>query len=150
LHRQPHRHPRARRAARQTRPAFDQIRPVCTTLCFRAREREHVDAIYRVRASTSSARRSCTRPRTAAVRAGYYSLLFEDPDGIRVEVNHVPGKGHLRPGRRLGEGGAGPSTGLGRVRRVARGMVLEGYASFRFTHDGEAKTVYRRGAGPAW
>ena len=27
--------------------------------------------------------------------AGYYSVLFEDPDGIRLEVNHVPGKGLL-------------------------------------------------------
>jgi hypothetical protein len=24
---------------------------------------------------------------------GYYSVLFEDPDGIRLEVNFVPGKG---------------------------------------------------------
>ena len=24
---------------------------------------------------------------------GYYSLLFEDPDGVRLEINHVPGKG---------------------------------------------------------
>jgi predicted lactoylglutathione lyase len=26
---------------------------------------------------------------------GYYSTLFEDPDGVRVEVNYVPGKGLL-------------------------------------------------------
>ncbi|MET0705274.1 MAG: VOC family protein [Tardiphaga sp.] len=26
---------------------------------------------------------------------GYYSILFEDPDGIRLELNHVPGKGLL-------------------------------------------------------
>ena len=26
---------------------------------------------------------------------GYYSVLFEDPDGVRLEVNHVPGKGLL-------------------------------------------------------
>jgi hypothetical protein len=24
---------------------------------------------------------------------GYYSLSFRDPEGIRLEVNHVPGKG---------------------------------------------------------
>jgi len=29
---------------------------------------------------------------------GYYSVLFEDPDGIRGEVNHVPGKGVLAEG----------------------------------------------------
>ena len=28
---------------------------------------------------------------------GYYSLLFEDPDGIRLEINYVPGKGNLDP-----------------------------------------------------
>ena len=44
---------------------------------------------------------------------GYYSLLFEDPDGIRVEVNHVPGRGHLGPEGRLGEGGQGPADSYG-------------------------------------
>ena len=29
---------------------------------------------------------------------GYYSVLFEDPDGIRLEVNHVPGAGVLAEG----------------------------------------------------
>ena len=29
---------------------------------------------------------------------GYYSVLFEDPDGVRLEVNHVPGQGLLTPG----------------------------------------------------
>ena len=29
---------------------------------------------------------------------GYYSLLFEDPDGIRLEVNFVPGRGLLEEG----------------------------------------------------
>jgi dienelactone hydrolase len=27
-------------------------------------------------------------------------------------------------------------------------MVLQGYTTFRFTHDGESKTVFRRGSGP--
>jgi hypothetical protein len=26
---------------------------------------------------------------------GYYSTSFRDPEGIRLEVNHVPGKGLL-------------------------------------------------------
>ena len=26
---------------------------------------------------------------------GYYYILFEDPDGIRLEVNYVPGEGVL-------------------------------------------------------
>jgi hypothetical protein len=34
-------------------------------------------------------------PREDQWAPGYYSLLFEDPDGIRMELNHVPGKGLL-------------------------------------------------------
>ena len=34
-------------------------------------------------------------PEEAAFAPGYYSVLFEDPDGIRLEINHVPGKGLL-------------------------------------------------------
>jgi hypothetical protein len=40
-------------------------------------------------------------------------VLFEDPDGIRIEVNFVPGKGHLGDGGRLGTGGEGPATTFG-------------------------------------
>ena len=29
---------------------------------------------------------------------GYYYVLFEDPDGIRLEVNFVPGSGLLADG----------------------------------------------------
>ena len=29
---------------------------------------------------------------------GYYYVLFEDPDGIRVEICHVPGAGILAQG----------------------------------------------------
>ena len=41
-------------------------------------------------------------PREEGWVPGYYSVLFEDPDGIRVEVNHVPGRGHFEPEGRLG------------------------------------------------
>jgi hypothetical protein len=34
-------------------------------------------------------------PREDAFAPGYYSVLFEDPDGIRLEMNFVPGKGLL-------------------------------------------------------
>jgi catechol 2,3-dioxygenase-like lactoylglutathione lyase family enzyme len=33
---------------------------------------------------------------------GYYSILFEDPDGTRLEINHVPGVGLLREGAKIG------------------------------------------------
>jgi hypothetical protein len=35
-------------------------------------------------------------PEEASWAPGYYSVLFEDPDGIRLEMNHVPGKGLLK------------------------------------------------------
>ena len=44
---------------------------------------------------------------------GYYSVLFEDPDGIRVEVNFVPGQGHFGHAGRLGPDGSGPAGGYG-------------------------------------
>jgi hypothetical protein len=34
-------------------------------------------------------------PRQDAWAPGYYSVLFEDPDGIRLEANFVPGRGNL-------------------------------------------------------
>ena len=44
--------------------------------------------------------RSCTRRKRSGLAPGYYSVLFEDRDGIRLEVNHVPGRGLLEPGVR--------------------------------------------------
>jgi len=35
---------------------------------------------------------------------GYYSILFEDPDGIRLEVNFVPGAGLLTEGAQFRPG----------------------------------------------
>jgi catechol 2,3-dioxygenase-like lactoylglutathione lyase family enzyme len=92
--------------------AFDQQRPGLHHLCFRARRREDVDAIHRFVADELGAR-IVHPPEEGAFAPGYYSVLFEDPDGIRVEVNHVPGKGHLGEGGRLGPGGAGPASGIG-------------------------------------
>ena len=40
-------------------------------------------------------------PQEDGFAPGYYSVLFEDPDGIRIEANFVPGKGHLEPGVKL-------------------------------------------------
>jgi hypothetical protein len=34
-------------------------------------------------------------PEDGEFAPGYYSVLFEDPDGIRLEINYVPGKGLL-------------------------------------------------------
>jgi catechol 2,3-dioxygenase-like lactoylglutathione lyase family enzyme len=88
---------------------FDQDRPGLHHFCFRARQREDVDAIHRFLVDELAARIVHPPEEGAEFAPGYYSVLFEDPDGIRVEVNHVPGKGHLGPGGRLGPGGDGPS-----------------------------------------
>jgi catechol 2,3-dioxygenase-like lactoylglutathione lyase family enzyme len=93
--------------------AFDQDRPGLHHLCFRAREREQVDAIHAfVRDELPDARIVHPPEEAPDFAPGYYSLLFEDPDGIRIEVNYVPGQGHLGAGGRLGEGGAGPKDTL--------------------------------------
>ncbi len=88
--------------------AFDQDRPGLHHICFRARQREDVDKIAAFAEQDLGA--TLVHPTEDGPFApGYYSVLFEDPDGIRIEVNFVPGRGHLGPGGRLGEGGAGPA-----------------------------------------
>ncbi len=92
---------------------FDQNRAGLHHFCFRVRSREDVDAIHRFLVDTPGARIVHPPEDGPQFAPGYYSLLFEDPDGIRVEVNHVPGKGHFGPGGRLGPGGAGPADRYG-------------------------------------
>jgi hypothetical protein len=43
-------------------------------------------------------------PREDSFAPGYYSVLFENPDGTRLEINYVPGKGLLAPGIQIGDG----------------------------------------------
>jgi len=92
---------------------FDQDRAGLHHFCFRARSREDVDAIHRFIVEQLDARIVHPPEEESGFAPGYYSLLFEDPDGIRVEVNHVPGRGHLGPGGRLREGGPGPAGSYG-------------------------------------
>ena len=65
-------------------------------LCFRARSREDVDKLYPFlqRAGAHIVR----PPEEGPWAPGYYSISFLDPEGIRLEVNHVPGKGVLAEG----------------------------------------------------
>jgi catechol 2,3-dioxygenase-like lactoylglutathione lyase family enzyme len=93
--------------------AFDQTRSGLHHFCFRARSREDVDAIHRFLVDELDARIVHPPEDGPQFAPGYYSILFEDPDGIRVEVNFVPGKGHFGPAGRLGPGGAGPATRYG-------------------------------------
>jgi len=91
---------------------FDQDRAGLHHFCFRARSREDVDAAHRFLVDELQAH-IVHPPEESGFAPGYYSVLFEDPDGVRVEVNHVPGKGHFGPGGRLGEGGEGPADQFG-------------------------------------
>lgn len=98
------------RRARHPQP-FDQYRAGLHHLCFRARSRADVDAV--AAAVPGLGGTIVHPPQEDDWAPGYYSVLFEDPGGTRLEVNFVPGKGHLaddvsRPlgtdlQRRLGE-----------------------------------------------
>ncbi len=76
---------------------FVQARVGLHHICFRAREREDVDCLHEFLLALDGAT-IVHPPEDGAWAAGYYSVLFEDPDGIRLEMNHVPGKGLLASG----------------------------------------------------
>jgi catechol 2,3-dioxygenase-like lactoylglutathione lyase family enzyme len=103
-----------RGAPRERSPAaFHQDQAGLHHFCFRARSREDVDAVHRFLVDELEARIIHPPEDGSEFAPGYYSVLFEDPDGIRVEVNHVPGRGHFGAGGRLGPGGAGPADRYG-------------------------------------
>ena len=72
---------------------FVQSRVGLHHICFRARERADVDTVHEF--LTGIGATIVHPPEDGPWAPGYYSVLFEDPDGIRLEVNHVPGKGLL-------------------------------------------------------
>jgi catechol 2,3-dioxygenase-like lactoylglutathione lyase family enzyme len=72
---------------------FVQTRVGLHHVCFRARERADVDALHEFLVGIGAT--IVHPPEEGAWAPGYYSVLFEDPDGIRLEMNHVPGKGLL-------------------------------------------------------
>ena len=80
---------------------FDQQRCGLHHLCFRARSREDVDSVHAMVARLGAT--IVHPPEDGPWVPGYYSVLFEDPDGIRLEVNHVPGKGVFDQGARRSE-----------------------------------------------
>jgi catechol 2,3-dioxygenase-like lactoylglutathione lyase family enzyme len=92
---------------------FDQNRAGLHHFCFRARARADVDAVYAFVRDEPDATMVHGPEEGGHFAPGYYSILFEDPDGIRVEINHVPGRGHLGKGGRLGPGGAGAADEYG-------------------------------------
>lgn len=74
---------------------FVQDRVGLHHLCFRARSREDVDRVFELLQRLAAP--IVYPPREGPWAPGYYSVAFEDPDGIRLEVNHVPGRGNLDP-----------------------------------------------------
>jgi catechol 2,3-dioxygenase-like lactoylglutathione lyase family enzyme len=72
---------------------FVQFRVGLHHVCFRARERADVDRAFVLLQELGAT--IVHPPQENSFAPGYYSVLFEDPDGIRLEINHVPGKGLL-------------------------------------------------------
>ncbi len=72
---------------------FVQRRVGLHHLCFRARTREDIDAAHKSLREFGA--KIVHPPEEGSWAPGYYSVLFEDPDGIRLEINFVPGKGLL-------------------------------------------------------
>ncbi len=62
--------------------------------CFRAREKKHIilveNKLKKIKANIIRG------PIEGAWAPGYFYILFEDPDKIRLEVNYVPDKGVLK------------------------------------------------------
>ncbi|HEY0436087.1 MAG TPA: VOC family protein [Phenylobacterium sp.] len=80
---------------------YEQFRIGLHHHCWRARERADVDELHafllRIGATVVHG------PQDDAYAPGYYSVLFEDPDGLRLELNHVPGRGLFdTPTQRVG------------------------------------------------
>jgi catechol 2,3-dioxygenase-like lactoylglutathione lyase family enzyme len=65
-------------------------------LCLRARSREDVDRCAEALKDIGAT--IIHGPEEGSWVPGYYSVLFEDPDGIRLELCFVPGAGILQAG----------------------------------------------------
>ena len=95
---EPHLHYFNRALQYTIRPArskerHDPYRAGLHHVCLRVASRADVDATAR---SLRALGIEATDPRTYPEYApDYYATFFEDPDGIRLEMNHVPGKGLL-------------------------------------------------------
>jgi len=64
-------------------------------VCFAARSRRDVNAAHLFVQTLGVP--IIRAPREDNFAPGYYSILFEDPDGVRLEINHLPRRGLLDP-----------------------------------------------------
>ncbi len=76
--------------------AHEELAPGLDHLCFRARRREDIDELYLSLAELGA--ELVRAPEEGPWAPGYYSLSFRDPEGIRLEINHVLGKGVFADG----------------------------------------------------
>ena len=79
---------------------FQQYRVGLHHLCLRGRSREDVDKTAALAANLGAT--IIRGPEERDWAKGYYYVLFEDPDGIRFEVNFIPGTGLLKKGESFG------------------------------------------------
>ena len=75
---------------------FIQTRPGLHHVCLRVRDEQAVRDVHDFLVSIKAT--IVHGPEEGTWAPGYYSVLFEDPIGTRIEVNHVPGQGLLAPG----------------------------------------------------
>jgi|TARA_B110000971_G_C19979260_1_gene486539 catechol 2,3-dioxygenase-like lactoylglutathione lyase family enzyme len=85
-----------------TNESFQQYRVGLHHLCLRARSREDVDKTAALAAELGAT--IVRGPEERDWANGYYYVLFEDPDGIRLEVNFIPGSGLLKKDEGFGSG----------------------------------------------
>ena len=79
---------------------FEQYRVGLHHLCLRAKSRKDVDETAALAEKLGA--KMIRGPEERDWAPDYYYVLFEDPDGIRLEVNHVPGTGLLNSGASFG------------------------------------------------
>lgn len=84
---------------------FDQGAPGLHHACFRMRDRAAIDRVHAFLKGRDDIL-IVHAPQEEPWAPGYYSVLFEDPDGIRIEFNHVPGVGLLADGQEIGSANA--------------------------------------------
>ncbi|MEM7742601.1 MAG: VOC family protein [Pseudomonadota bacterium] len=73
--------------------AFHPRRAGLHHLCFRLRSEADVDTLHDRLVGMGA--KIIRPPELGSWAKGYYSVLWEDPDGIRLEANFVPGRGNL-------------------------------------------------------